>query len=1281
MTSIFLSLFLVSSTDIYPLKNTGLEIRFSMEALERQDYPFPEAVWVHEIGEPNLPCVIYKIGIPQDSDIELTILENREETVRDITIEPVKHLGIYEPPFPETIEIHGKVYDEDQFFPRALVELTEPAYFRDLYTVEVRLNPIRYNPVARALKVSRSVRLSIRFRGVPKEKPILDTSFEEIYKRTIVNYEQCKSWRREPQRSAGNPFSQGVWFKVEVDEERLYRIGYDEIKNSGLDPGQFDPMTMKIYTAAFDLLPEAVDLPFPDSLVEVPAYVAGEDDHTFDSDDYLVFYGFPASHFISDTMMSWFENGYARNNIYWFTFGGENGRRMEKIDASWNGEAPDTIATEIMHFEVDVSNPTRSGINWFWADVSASGTEPGHHSFVINHPEAQGDAQIAVGIFTLSYGTRIYRCELDGEVFFDDTLSLPTRSSMPPLYIMGNGVLTGDSSGFSFSVSAAPDEGAVYFNSVDLEYERFTDVSQPFHATIQDPQSYTIKCYNAGTAPFVLDITDLRAPKMFDNYTIEGNNIIFSSSSDSLQLLYFSKASLAKSADLIPADPGNLRTESTGCEYLIITHRDFSNAISPLVDYRRREYSTKVVTVDDVFDDFSFGKYDPLAIKHFLYFTLNNWTTVPKYVLLVGDAIFDYKNNRGVVNPPDFIPMYERGTTLSGNPGIPPNYIYEGEYVNFGAGEVMALGRITVRTTKEVRDFIDKVITYETKDIDGIWNKRIILAGDDEYATGWESPFDHCGACETTSVQVPDTLYDFAKVYMISFFPFPPHQTDTRKPDATKAFMRELNKGGYAGAYYGHGNVEQLAHEVLFEYSDISRVRNNRKYFFFYFGSCTVGRFDDQKEGIGEELVRIRDGAIGTLGATAGTGCGPNTSLGKTLFSRLTDPDTNLTMGECCLIAKDGLWHLHYLLLGDPATKLRKPEISMEIKIDSTALHDTVLFGDSVKYIKPLEKLKIAADESRYYLKAFVRDADTITVFDDSTFDNIAGYVYRLVETSSGYVGFGYAIDGKEIYEGFWSDDTAVIIAPKVQTVKFPIIKLSSFAKGKSGFLDSIKIYGSAAPSSDTVGPDVVFYDGARKLHDGDWVDQSFTLTGKVTDESGINLLHSVTSGRGFYLQINESTDRIDLRDYFIYDRNSYTSGEFNVNLVLPKPVDTLQMNVNDNHFNRTTSTIVLNAETTGEVSLENFLIYPNPLQSETGIWFTFTLSRAGLVDIRIFTIAGRLIKTMSDIHCSTGYNQTYWNTLDDHYDEISNGVYLVKAVVESSGAQDEIIERFIIAR
>ncbi len=1287
MVNFILSLLIIGSSNINTLADKEVEISFSMDVLDRKDYSFPEAMWLNNVGEPNLPSLLYKIGIPQDGGVEVTIVENREEVIRDITIDPVKHLGIYEPPFPDSIKIYDDVYKEDRFFPLDVIEVSKSAYYRDIYTVEVRLNPIRYNPVSRTLRVSSYIKVNIRFRGKPIDKPIVDTSFEEIYKRTIVNYEQCKTWRREPKAGLGNPFSSGVWFKIEVGEEGLYLIGYSEIMNAGLDPGQFDPRTMKIYTAAFDLLPiEGVVTPFADSLVEIPVYVQGEDDHIFDSDDYLIFYGFPASHFIPDSAVGWFENGYAHNNVYWFTFGGEYGERMEKVNAAWNGETADTVVNEIAHFEEDKSNPTRSGTNWFWEDASPAGTEPGYHSFLINHPKAQGNAQISVGIFTLDFGTRIYQCDLDGEVFFHDTLLVPVQAHMPPNYLTGNGMLLSDSSIFNFHVYSFPDGGRVYFNSVDMQYERLADLGQPFHAFYGNQENYTIKCTDVGSAPFVLDITDMKTPKMFYDYSIEGNSMLLTSSTDSFQLLYFSKRSLTKSADLIPANPGNLRTQSPGCEYLFITHEDFYNAIMPLVDYRRREYSTKLVTINDVFDDFAFGKYDPLAIKNFLYYTTNNWTTIPKYVLLVGDATYDYKNNLGKEDPPNFIPMYERGTTLSGNPGIPPNYIYDGEYVNFGAGEVMALGRITVRTTKETRDVIDKLLTYETTDIDGMWNKRIILAGDDEYATSWEGPDDHCGACEDNISYIPDLLYDFAKIYMISYKPFPPHQVGTVKISAREAFIRELNKGCYAGVYYGHGNARQLAHEVLFASSHIPRVRNNRKYFFFYFGSCTVGRFDDgDNECIAEEFVRIKDGAIGTLGATAGSSSGPNRTIGQRLFNCLTDPDTNLTMGECCLIAKSNYWYIHYLLLGDPATKLRKPETPMGIKIDSTVLHDTVLFGDTIKYIKPLERLRIIADQDRYYLKAFVRDADTISIFDDATADDIAGYVYRLVQDSNTnnphYVGFGYEIDGKEIYQGFWDDDTAIIIVPRIATDQHPVIKLSSFCNKNSGVLDSIKVLGNTATVVND-GPEIVLYDRGRKLKDGDWVDKEFLLTGKVSDEDGINLLNWVGNiSRGFYLYVNERDTIIDLRDYFHYDRNSSTTGEFNFDIVLPKPVDTLTINVTDNYFNQTVKTIVLNAEISGEVSIEDFLIYPNPLQDESGIWFTFIISRSGLVSIKIFTIAGRLIKTIDNVHCSAGYNQIYWDTFDDFHDEISNGVYLINASVETSDSKDEIIERFIIAR
>jgi hypothetical protein len=267
------------------------------------------------------------------------------------------------------------------------------------------------------------------------------------------------------------------------------------------------------------------------------------------------------------------------------------------------------------------------------------------------------------------------------------------------------------------------------------------------------------------------------------------------------------------------------------------------------------------------------------------------------------------------------------------------------------------------------------------------------------------------------------------------------------------------------------------------------------------------------------------------------------------------------------------------------------------------------------------------------------------------------------------------------MYQGFW-DDTATIIVPQVTTTQDPVIKVYSHTQSKGMMLDSTRVYGSAAPSSDETGPDVTLYAGGRKLSDNDWVEGEFTLTGKVVDESGINLMNSIESNNGFFIYLNDNlADKTDLRDHFVYDRNSFTSGEFNVEISLPESENTVTINVADNYYNQTTQTVTLRVEQHDQVTLENFLIYPNPLTSDGSMWFTFDLTNTGTVDIKIFTIAGRLIKTIENVSCQAGYNQIHWDVLDNYMDEISNGVYLVKAIVSSGSASDESVERFVIAR
>ncbi len=1277
-----ISFLLISALSINELGDAGVEINFYGREIDINNLKFNGATSFSQPGEPDVPSLNLWVGIPQEGGVEVRIIEHQAKTFYGVDIKPVLSLALHEEKFNENISRESEIYQRDRLYPEDIIEVSEPQYLRDINTVNIKLHPIRYNPVRKELIVSQVLKIAVTFKGKPKSKPISDYAFEEIYKRVILNYDQCRYWRRERvEQSIKNPFPfSSVWFKIEVDKEGLYKIGYDELKRAGIDPRQFDPQTMKIYNAAFELLPKDVLQPFPDSLIEIPVFVEGEEDHSFDKDDYLIFYGFPANHFVPDTFLKWYENGYAIKNIYWFTFGGAFGKRMEKINANWNNSNPDTIVKEILHFEEDINNPTRSGINWYWMDFSLGSAESTVVRMPITHKFAYGDASIIVSIFdSMSPSPQPfwYRLILDDQTLYNDTTVLQQTMSLPPIKLTGTCVLNKDSSIFEFRARRLPPDTTkltVYLNCFDIEYSRLTDMTEPFHCFFKSPADYTIKCKNVNSKPFIIDITNLRGPKMFDNFTASGKNITFSSHCDSYQLLYVAQLKSAFEAKLIPANPGRLRTADNGCEYLVITHRNFYNSIMPLVNYRRQAYTTKVVTIDAIFDDFSFGKFDPLAIKHFLYHAYNNWTTIPKYVLIVGDATYDYKNNLGKDNPPNYVPMYETGTTLSGNPGIPPNYIYEGEYVNFFGTEAMVLGRITVRNNQEVRDFIDKVLAYENRDIDGTWNRRIILAADDEYANGWEGTM-HASACEAVNYSVSDVLYDRAKVYMLSYLPPPPHDVNTVKPLAKEDFIKELNKGALIGCFFGHGNTHQLAHEKLFLETDIPKVNNGRRLFFFYFASCTVGRFDDSDhECIAEELVRMGQGAIGTMGAHAASNTGTNEPIGIELFRLFTNPDTNLTMGECYYIAKHRFSGISiYLMLGDPATKIRKVKQNFNIQ----TVQDSV---------RPLEKLKVLSDKKPYYLTAYVRDTTHIKWIDPTTVNKISSHIRRAVRKSdnaSDTIVFDYKIEGKEIYTGYWTIDTAGFSVPIISTTHLPVIKLSGYKNQASGTLDSVRVWGTAMPTVDQEGPEVLFYDGARQLKNGDWVDKNLTLTVYVADESGINLLNSKEDARGFFLYVGKDNvfNRIDLRNEFIYNQNSSAEGEVKTVITFENPQESITVYVSDNCFNQTIEKIMLNTNVYGSISIDNILIYPNPVKNYNGMWVTFVLSQSAKVTIKIYTIAGRLVKIIPDISCHAGYNQKFWDGKDEYGDDLSNGVYLVYILAEGNSGTDKKVEKFIIAR
>ena len=88
----------------------------------------------------------------------------------------------------------------------------------------------------------------------------------------------------------------------------------------------------------------------------------------------------------------------------------------------------------------------------------------------------------------------------------------------------------------------------------------------------------------------------------------------------------------------------------------MITDPAFASALAPLVGLRQSQgYTVKVVDVQDIYDEFSFGQKTPEAIRDFLVRAARSWAKPPRFVLLVGNATNDPRNYQGL-NEPDFVP-------------------------------------------------------------------------------------------------------------------------------------------------------------------------------------------------------------------------------------------------------------------------------------------------------------------------------------------------------------------------------------------------------------------------------------------------------------------------------------------------------------------------------------------------------------------------------------------------------------------------------------------------
>ena len=160
----------------------------------------------------------------------------------------------------------------------------------------------------------------------------------------------------------------------------------------------------------------------------------------------------------------------------------------------------------------------------------------------------------------------------------------------------------------------------------------------------------------------------------------------------------------------------------------------------------------------------------------------------------------------------------------------------------------------------------------------------------------------------------------------------------------------------------------------------------------------------------------------------------------------------------------------------------------------------------------------------------------------------------------------------------------------------------------------------------------------------------------------------------------------IVLNDYYTADLDSYQSGKVSYTMPTLAPgKHTLTLKVWDVNNNSSEETIDFIVQEKQDVTLDHVLNYPNPFTTRTEFFFEHNQVCNELeTQIQIFTVAGRLVKTINQSVTTQGFRTAGipWDGKDDFGDQLAKGVYVYRLKVKTTDGQTaEKLEKLVLLR
>ena len=789
-------------------------------------------------------------------------------------------------------------------------------------------------------------------------------AYNAIFNDLLINPQNAEQWRLPIGRAPSAPSAPSTHpqYKISVTESGMYSITGSDLAAVGADVAAIMPRTLKLINKG----------------KQVPIFVRGEKDNSFDPTDEIIFYA-ERQHGATSYI-----DPFTDENVYWLSWNSGPGIRMvTKTAFAGTSDTQDhKFFLTRAHIENDkdfrrfrnanlsegqtyqefggglqtrsftlTELPPLPDDSWFWAQLTAPATKS-FDFMLAGLADTARPATVRISLHGRSNTAH------DCDIWLNDKIRLEeARWSGETEYRLQNPELPQSFLKDGRNVLQIMNPGSpealidiILLNWIQVDYWRNFEaasdvlpfaitpsadetgaVNPNFEVVLKNFSTPNIEIYGVDGTRYVgmSALVDEDAPGTY-RIIFRSTQISPKAPSDpTTQYIALTRNQFRKPKISVDA-PSDLRGTHNGADYIVITHTNFIHDVQPLADFRSQQgLRTKVVDVQDIYDEFNYGILNSNAIREFLKYAYYNWQPpAPTYVLLVGDTHIDMKKGRNFV-PTVRVQIPGYGSSASDHQFV----TFRGED-NFPD---MLIGRMPANNRVDARIFVERTIEHETSSPVGPWHKRLLmLAGSDSL---FHSQID--GLISQNRLR---NKYETERIYASAKAELDLSIDENITTPIARQVIDGFNNGASLINYIGHGGGGIWSDSRMLDFEDPEQNLTNISQLPLVISmTCYTGAFDGTRNSLAEELLRSENGgAIAVIGATSIGLLIGDYILNREIFDVIFKGHTQ-NIGAIFAQAKiqflintPGYLDLAevFTLFGDPATQLKIPNNQMEVKIN-----------------------------------------------------------------------------------------------------------------------------------------------------------------------------------------------------------------------------------------------------------------------------------------------------------------------------------------------------------